>query len=144
MITLEKKKVTKWITRRMVLKALRTEPLAHGRFWHEDNQNLSLAVKPSCRVCAVGAVLRQASFEKSFLDYPQMNIGQEATRDKFVSGDINALLKEKNYLGALSSYFENFDTRNGFYKDATKVTRKKCISFVKRKFPSKFRLTISV
>lgn len=127
---MNKKSMTKIITRRQVLRALRTEPSIYsGSFFRGD--------KPNCKVCAVGAVLRQVSFEKYLRDndcrindvvYDNMNdAGGFSDRDCFEDE-----LANKNWLGALSVYFEQGNSV------------KKCIEFVKKYFPPSFEFTINI
>lgn len=122
--------MTKTITRALVIKALKTETLRR-RTWFADNQ------KPGCRVCAVGAVLRHCSFETwaRKLNLDLNDLGQPAVKNEDCFGGsqtvVKILLKKKNYLGALSEYFES------------KHTKKQCIAFVKENFPKSFRLTIN-
>lgn len=121
----------KTITRALVIKALKTETLRRGN-WFAGEQ------KKDCSVCAVGAVLRHCSFEtwarkKSF---GLNSLGWEAVKDADrVNGsqieDTEILLEDKNYLAALSNYFELGNSKN------------KCIAFVEENFPKSFKLTIT-
>jgi len=145
------KKVTKIIKRRTVIRALKTEPLIHGLWWGEKETDKSKydygrfiganEIKPNCPVCAVGAVLRAASFEKAFLSYDPCNVANSAIKEVDGAGDCwEELLEEKNYLGALTNYFESFIERAD--GTARESTRRKCVEFVKKNFPKQFKLTI--
>lgn len=57
--------------------------------------------------------------------------------------DIKELLAEKNFLGALSCYFEETcsDLRvHDSLEPNMKIIRKKCVSFVKKHFPERIVL----
>jgi len=114
----------KSITKTNVIKALNKEDLVRGNFFQRESTK--------CAVCAVGAVLRHMSFEKWAIKLinRQGNIGDVATKNVYVNGSIRYLIKEKNYLGALSCYFEQGHTK------------KTCIKFVKRYFPKKLTIEI--
>jgi len=133
------KTVTKVIKRKVVIEALRKEPLVTGCFWENLGHKATNGVKAGCNVCAVGAVLRRASFEKEFLGRDQGEIGLAATLDRCQDEDISKLLKNKNYLGALSCYFEDLIP---VFNSVKNKDREKCIKFVKKNFPKQFKLTI--
>lgn len=125
------KKVTKTITKKQVIEALETEPLTLGNFWVYSK------IVPDCSVCAVGAVLRRTSFERAFRGRNSMTIGELATKNQYFEGlgKVKSLLKSRNWLGALSSYFEGLSCN-------MLPREKKTIAFVKKNFPAKFQLTI--
>lgn len=122
--------MTKIITKKLIIKALQTEKLRHGDFFRSD--------KPNCTVCAVGAVLRHVSFEswvrnKLGRSVCASAIGDIATQNCAIlhsSMDVHTLVQNKNYLGALSCYFEDGHTKRA------------CIAFVKKYFPKSFKCTI--
>lgn len=126
----------KSISKKDVIKALKTENLKRGRFFRNPEQR-------DCAVCAVGAVLRHMSFETWTLSAANTRgislwgLGEQACRGRCTSGQAmtSAQYKEMiaggNYLGALSVYFEAGNTR------------KRCIEFVKRYFPETLTLEIN-
>jgi len=121
----------KSITKANVIKALKKEKLKCGWFF---NSNVTINNVVDCSVCAVGAVLRHMSFEKWAIEQclNTNGLGYAAVENKYISEDINQLLKEKNYLGALSNYFEDYHG-----------DRAKTIAFVKKHFPNKLTITIT-
>lgn len=123
--------MTKIIKRSVVIKALKTENLVRGWFF-KSSENKAEVYPKDCKVCAVGAILRHVSFEtwarKNNVDLG--DLGVDATNGQYAEDNYKELLEYKNYLGALSNYFE------------LGRTRKQCIDFVKRYFPKSFKLTI--
>jgi len=120
----------KSITKANVIKALQKEKLKRKNFFHGVS---GLLWDIKCSVCAVGAVLRKMSFEEwaKQQGWNQFRIGEAATKGIYSSNhDYKRLIKEKNYLGALSCYFEKGNSK------------KKCIEFVKQYFPSKLTIEI--
>lgn len=130
--------MTKTIKRAVVLRALRTEPLTSRCYFQS---NAKLEYPKNCKVCAVGAVLRHASFEKWAREHGyDIDVMAAESLGCDVDGsdmDIDALLARHNWLGALSNYFELHVDRHGLKK-----ARKDSIAFVKEYFPKQFDLTI--
>lgn len=139
--------ITKWIKREDAIGAVKTEPLMPGSFFENDND-------PKCRVCAVGAVMRKVSFEKSikdiyfkrgtaydlgFIARDQVCIGR-STGDR--KNKMHAL-KYKHYLSALSIHFEDKCKMLCFTLEGKKI-RASCVSFIKRHFPKRFKVTVKV
>ena len=135
---------TKIIKKSDVIVALKTERLKRGHWFTPTYElNKGEPCKKNCRVCAVGAVLRKVSFEQWARNKSlSLNLlGEKAVRFNKNSQysfnststitDVEDALKDKNYLGALSAYFEQ-----GHIK-------KQCIECVKKKFPKKFKLSIN-
>jgi len=115
----------KSITKTEVIKALQKEPLQRGSYFYGDKKSV-------CKVCAVGAVLRAMSFEKwaRKVNTEPGLLGNIATNYAAKGYNPKDLLDYKNYLGALSCYFEAGNSKA------------ECITFVKKYFPSKLTLTI--
>lgn len=111
------------ITRRDILKAIRTEKLKAGSF-----VEIRVDEKP-CKVCAVGAVLRN----KGFQDQTISIIGDSLMMIYPVSSEGNEYeaLDKKLYLNALSIKFEKLVESYG----CGKRTREKLAEFVKDNFP---------
>lgn len=121
----------KSITKENVIKALESEVLCRRYFFEKKR----LLTPPGCKVCAVGAVLRHMSFEKwgrkNKLDLN--HIGWASLHDADPVGqDPYDLLKDKQYLAALSNYFEDGNSK------------KKCIAFVEKNFPEKLIVEINI
>lgn len=149
----ENTKTTVVVTRRTVIKALRTEKLRANNFFHTDN-TLS-----KCAVCAVGAVLRSSLTQEQLRDAD----GYNATRGVYSGCDTEKEVQEKtrceinegNYLGALSVYFESLArrfARKGRGERAnleqveavnwTSRRREKLVDFVKKNFPKTIEITV--
>jgi hypothetical protein len=131
------------IKRAQVIKALRQEPLAKGKWIEIDDTAYDLFETPSivqakkikCRVCAVGAVLRHNT-ELSAMEISRfgVQISDVATVSNYANKyDIEDLLAEKNYLGALSAYFESTIPLKGSYG---RKHRERLVRFVKGNFPA--------
>lgn len=142
------KKIIKLTT---VVKALETEVLKAGQWFHYQGDDKKQY--KTCKVCAVGAVLRQCSVLTYALKegISPSNIANRAIRIGSLSdyeisseatwADINNLLNAKLYLGALSAFFEStmkYERTN----TPTKRVRKLLVSFVKRTFAKQFEVTI--
>ena len=135
--------MTKEITKQQVLKALRNEPLEGGQFFAND--------KPNCNVCAVGAVLREVSFETWFKKMDirftvSRVVGDMVWLGGFSHiGDWRQALKDKQYLSALSIKFEKLLTSADGYgtQNVTPRRRQIMIDFVERYFPTSFTVTLT-
>lgn len=129
------------VTRKQIIKALRTEPLgAQGNFIQGTDK--------TCRVCAVGAVLR-ATYKD---DDKVWRIGEELVRGTYVSGNyhpyngytgsekrkvVEAACAEQaltNPLAALSSLYE-YRLQKMMTTRITKALRESLVNFVKKHFP---------
>lgn len=130
------------ITKREVLKAIRTEPLKPGFWMHADKRYFK-----NCSVCAVGAVLRNRIEVKSV--YPTMlvdvfnrkvcNIMDSESSNYTVSlgvGELDNILNQGLYLTALSNKFEALAEK---YK-TMRTVRKHLEIFVKKNFPKEFEV----
>lgn len=118
----------KSITKLDVVKALVNEPTLKRRSWFHIEPSRSTP-KKNCSVCAVGSVLRAMSFEKWGRKI-KLNLNELGTcavkTDDITDQDAEFIpehLKDKNYLAALSCYFESGKSRL------------QCIQFVISKFP---------
>ena len=126
----------KSITKVQIMKALKDEPLLEHRGWFkESGPGIS---EKDCAVCAVGCVLRAMSFETwarktglilNGLGWRAVKSSAHVTHDDYFYIGIH--LKNRNYLAALSAYFESDHSR------------KECIAFVKKNFPKKLTLEIT-
>lgn len=132
---------TRWATKAQIIKALKTEPVLKRGAFFEPRIDL-IRDNERCAVCAVGAVLRALSFEKFAKKYSNdhglppsrllHDMGSGLCDANYTSSDPEFLVEEKNYFGALSSYFE------------MGATRRRCIAFVKKHFPAKIRISASL
>jgi hypothetical protein len=131
--------LTKVIKKSQVIKALKTEKLKRGQWFYINDYVSTLPPTLTCKVCAVGAVLRQVSFVKwaiknnvnwGYLGDSATN-NSECLRGDDAKEEIELELNNKNYLAALSNYYESGHTR------------KQCIEWVKKNFPKQFKLTIN-
>jgi hypothetical protein len=122
-------------TRREVLKAIRVEKLVGGRGPIEarwGSYDRGYVYDGKCRVCAVGAVLRQKGIDG--YDIPSTFNGIVYVQSARASGNLEGALSDKDWLGALSIKFERLYQQKG----AGKVTRKELALFVKKHFPVTF------
>lgn len=124
------------VTRRDILKAIRNEKLKNQNWitlpvLGTDQLGYKITGEPSstCKVCAVGAVLRTVGIPNDRISI---------TADQIVSngnctsgGDELAELREGRYMNALSVRFENLAKKYG----CGKKTKEILIRFVKRHFP---------
>jgi hypothetical protein len=121
------------ISQETIIEALKTEPLKPGNWvasqWNESGgASFVPATSPTCDVCAVGAVLRHAKWDNQRI----FDAAPDLVGSCFASDDDYELaLAAKNYLGALSAYFESICPDTG----ATKGTRTRLVNFVKKNFP---------
>jgi hypothetical protein len=129
----------KIITKAQVIKALRTEPLEAQAFFHSEYATLE-----RCNVCAVGAVMRQTSC----LKWAQENglrpvrIAQMLTNDQYKTNHPVRQIKEGNYFGGLSSFFEKYYTKKR-EKDGVRAARAMMVEFVKKHFPAAVEVRLS-
>lgn len=133
--------VTKLITKKLIIDAIKTEPLAGGS-WLDDYERLL-----SCNVCVVGAVLRKVSF---FKWAKQHNINPSTIAWNICgsnvtgSDDPDEAIVTGQYLTALSRKFESLveepDHISGF-KPVTQAIRKELIQWVKENLPEQFEVS---
>lgn len=117
------------ITRKEVLKAIRTENLKEGSPISDRDGVLD----KECKVCAVGAVLRQKGIDDESIHstFYQVTFGTYGVDG---TGDEHKALRDKEYLGALSIKFEKLAANYG----CGKRTRTRLTEFVKDNFPKQF------
>lgn len=134
-------KITKTITKDEILDALETEPLVSGTWFH----GASLSVEPdrfrTCNVCAVGAVIRKATFLDTGLNLE--TVADYLTKDRDASStsmeDIYATMDKGWWMLALSKIFESFES-HVWRKPAEDETRLGCQLFVEGYFPEELKL----
>jgi len=135
----------KTITRREVLKAIRTEPLKRGKWVQMDvYKSFVPSSDPKCEVCAVGAVLRHAGlnneqiseFGDQMVSGPFPCVGDCFDYREFEDA-VKQALKEKRYLYALSLKFERHAKRLG----KGRRIRNLLANFVKRNFPKSVKVS---
>ncbi len=141
------------ITKKNAIKAVMTEPLKGNQWFHDGNVS-------KCEVCAVGAVLRNSTSLKNTSYYRALNMAEKVVKinDYTVSADgcknfwdqddYQDALKDKNYMGALSMYFEylydslGYDKTGQYYKEISlkhlKTIRLALHDFIVAEFPDKF------
>lgn len=128
------------ITRKEILKAIRTENLRAGSpielRW--DARGLDLIEDEKCKVCAVGAVFRQIGIKSTNIESCFRSVVMLTTSNASEDGNQAQELRLKNYLAALSIKFEKLATSYG----CGKKTRTKLAEFVKVNFPEEIRVRI--
>ena len=123
----------KTITRKLVIEALRKEPLRGGTFFYTTDQDDEDIY--TCEVCAIGAVLRRALFVRDLARLkPSWHRVGRVAMDFRVAG--------KRYMRDLSRKFESLVTNREYYV-ATEEDREVMIAWVKKHFPEKFTLEIN-
>lgn len=120
----------KSISKFEVIKALVNEPKLRRGYWFKPSEKDGNIIRKNCAVCAVGSILRAISFEKwgRKRNINLNDLGSCIIDTTNVSGDsfdnIPEHLENKNYLAALSCYFESGKSRL------------KCVEFVIKEFPA--------
>ena len=127
------------VTRRQILRAIRTEKLKPGSFLHEKRirkgfEEYDYVSDKTCKVCAVGAVLRVAGVKNELIDSLGYSVCKTSAIDS--AGDEEASIQEGDFMGALSVKFEKLAEKHG----TGKRTREKLCKFVKDNFPKKVKL----
>jgi len=137
------------ITKELVIKALKTEPLACGKWIHDKIRTDDVTVPAprtragKCRVCAVGAVLRKHGLNNDQI----YRAGQELTSEGYINGDdakkTAEHLSRKLYMHALSNEFERLSKKvrrpdKTIPKIKLDSIRMQLIRFVKKNFPDQF------
>lgn len=128
------------LTKNQVIKALKTEPLRAGAFFNTEKRDSFSDTPAECRVCAVGAVLRNSLGKKILKESNDSQLGDLAEgycQGQYIDYNSQELLKEKNYLGALSNYFEYLMKREKS-KHASAAVVERLVNFVNKNFPNKF------
>lgn len=130
------------ITRREILKAIRTEKLRPGAFIEPKLINGSSVLEDdTCRVCAVGAVLRQKGIPSESIEDVACAIMSDdfaiEPDDLFDSTNEFEAIKAKAYMNALSIRFERLAMKNG----VGRRTREALCRFVKRHFPKSINIS---
>lgn len=114
-------------TRRDIIRAIRTEPMKAGSWVSYTTRTKD----GTCKVCAVGAVLR----ERGNTDGQICNLAWKIAPNGTVENEeIPLLLKNKDYISALSAKFEYLARKYG----NGKRTKEKLVDFVKSNFPVSF------
>lgn len=119
------------ITKKDVLKAIRTENLTSGQFIEPKFDFSKEVFDSTCKVCAVGAVLRTIGVE-------DQDINDTACDITSITGSGHAipeLLKRKDYMSALSCKFESM--ARGSKSFSVKKRLELCV-WVKTNLPVKF------
>ena len=121
------------ITRREILKAIRTEKLVGGEGVIEARYDLIHSreiVDEKCRVCAVGAVLRQKGIDSYSMSHRFNEVVGYGVNSSD-TGDLDQAFKNKNYMCALSIKFEQLAKSKG----VGPKTKEKLCGWVKANFP---------
>lgn len=132
----------KYINREKIIEALKTEPLKRGAFFHNASfDNIQDAY--ACEVCAVGAVLRRCfniiSDVSGFVVTRNSALWEKEACSVTLRQAIKNELKIKNYMGALSIFFESQDI---MYSAVTPLQRRNLIRFVKRNLPNRVAVNL--
>ncbi len=133
----------KYVTKENIIEALKTEPLRRGDFFHNflDYQNNPSDLE-TCPVCAVGAVLRQCLAVTSSIAGHSVTKGNallDPNSKLKLRNVVRRELENKNYLGALSIYFEGQNYSDSF---VTPNEKRNLIRFVQRNFPKRIGVNL--
>ena len=123
------------VTKNQIIEAISTESLIGGAWFYTKD----------CAVCAVGAVLRRclnikdreiAGVANEIVNWPEHR-------------DIELVLKRKDWLSALSSFFEqewesrDVDLYEGKkHEELVALVRKRTIEFVEHNFPDEIEIAL--
>lgn len=119
----------KTISKKLIIKALLTEPLRPGH-WVSPAAGKS---DKHCTVCAVGAVMRAAKFVNEKISVASVrNTNSYYSKDH----DLYLCLAAGKHLSALSIFFEQICPEHG----ATKKVRERLVAFVTAHFPDTLTL----
>lgn len=133
----------KYVSRRLILTAIRKEPLEAG-YWVALDDNNNPVKDNNCSVCAIGATLRQSgltnrqieSFGERLMLYGPVSTWNDEVLSSNINDILKELLEERRYLHALSLKFEDQAERTG----SGKRTRKVLAQFVRKHFPKRIAL----
>lgn len=132
----------KTMTRRQVIRALRTEKLAGGYFvdhyiWNDKKFTSFPSESKDCTVCAVGALLRYCGMSNSKISDWTDKFGDFGAFDPtYIGASTQELLDNKQYLHALSFEFETVVEKLG----KGKRMREHMVKFVKNNFPKTIKI----
>jgi len=123
------------IDKATIIKALETEPLCHGHWIRSIKGGGTRGDRtpindPSCRVCAVGSILRQVMKGTTPSERLSLTAWKLCPTAIGSQGMVKLLLEQQNYLDALSCYFESME-----HKVSLKKSRPKLVDFVNKHFP---------
>lgn len=149
---------SKVLTKKLIIQALKTEPLKPGS-WFASTKGENFK---TCKVSAVGAVIRHSfttqqirtlhvhnrrslclamqPYWRRSLDRSAAGWGATMMAD-LVDQQVTAELDKKNYLGALSMWFEFYYQHVEFKRLGT---REGLVDFVRKNFPTRFKVTVDV
>lgn len=127
------------LTKQGILKAIEKNELIHKVFfWSLSNHPREVSLK-DCKVCAVGAVIRECILNKRATQVDGSGLALSLVKGGSIFNDVEAYLAEKDYLAALSSFFECKDRDLRLTKAEVK---RQTLAFVKQNFPTKFKILV--
>lgn len=131
------------ISKKDILKAINTEPLAYGEWVKMDKDGSGwptiISSDKNCSVCAVGSILRQAGLTNKRIHdfgFEMLHHGSVTANDPYLEHSLKDALKNKEYLHALSIKFENQANKIG----VNKRTRSALTKFIEVNFPNRIKL----
>lgn len=137
----------KTISRDVILKAIKTEPLKNKAFveLYDADDGYVVSDDPNCHVCAVGAILRHAGMTNKQIDLfgnQLVHCGSAYASHEYhdktnVLKTIKTNIEQKQYLHALSMKFEYHAS---FPSKRIGKLRKLMTKFVKENFPKRIAL----
>jgi hypothetical protein len=125
----------------LIIAALENNELIHKVFFWADNTKTKPYDTPigKCKVCAVGAVIRDCILNKKATQVDGSGLAHGLIKGVSIFHDKNQYLSEKDYLSALSTFFECLDRDLRISKSEVKL---RTIEFVRKNFPTQFSVKI--
>lgn len=125
----------------LIIAALQENELIHKVFFWADNDKTKPYDTPikSCKVCAVGAVIRECILNKKATQTDGSGLAFSLVKGGSIFHSVSEYLRDKDYLSALSTFFECLDRDLRIPKSEVKL---RTIEFVRRKFPSQFSVEV--
>jgi hypothetical protein len=124
------------ITRKEILRAIRVENLSGTYPISERYNGYTVVWDDKCKVCAVGAVLRQKGIDSQDITLAFWYATGKSNCSK--DADENDALKDQNYMAALSIKFEKLYRELG----GGNRTKKALAEFVKANFPKQIKVKV--
>lgn len=125
----------------LIIAAIEKNELIHKAFFWADNTKKKPYDTPigTCKVCAVGAVIRECILNKKATQVDGSGLAHYLVPGGSIFHDKDQYLKDKDYLSALSTFFECQDRDLRIPKSEVKS---RTIEFVRKNFPTQFSIEI--
>ncbi len=133
------------VTKAQIIDAVKNEPLLSSGFFFATHGPVSESDLQSCKVCAVGSVLRRtiglSELHDQVNDWDGItNLGAAVTANRYAShDDLTQAVDSKNWMGALSIKFEQLCEENYDHvesEDNMHLVREELSNYVDTTFPN--------